>query len=390
MESPVLPSKGRTVAGALRPNRQAPLLWQLALACFAAGALAGWLSWESGYRPPVPARWADAHFDLPHQLGFDYQLFVIAKILPAVLVAVFVMIAAGAAPRKRRLPSGIVAGVVIMATMFLAWGTIGNPWAVGPVMAVVIGLVPLAKRHGGAIAGLAPVVSVFYFFFAVWGLAKGLDAVGILVQAGIGIGAACAVLVALWIVRVTLGLQFLPEFHPPARTTPPPPFLSGGIAMRQALLAGALVGGAAGLYAATKDHNVFWVLVSIWAVMQSTPDGSFDRGVKRATGVMVGCLLIAGIAQFAEPAVVVWIGVGTLFLGVMWYLRNYAIYIAGLSMLTVALHGNLQHQEFVRWAGLRLSDTLVGLAIGLTAYWLVVTLPELRKARREGVERTPA
>jgi Fusaric acid resistance protein-like len=388
MTPPVLPSKGRTISGALRANTRVPLLWQLAITAFAAAGLAGWLAWEAGYQPPVEARWIEAHAALGQHAGFDYQLFVIAKVLPAALVALFVVIAAAAVPRKRSLPATVISGVVVMVTIFLAWGTIGSPWAIGPVMALVIALGPLARRHGGAIAGLAPIIAVAYFFFAVWGLAKGLDPVGIFVQAGIGVGAAAAVLIALWAVRVTLGLEFIK--HPPQRTREgtPPPFLSGGLAMRQALVAGALVGAAAGLYAATRDHNVFWAMVSIWAVMQATPDASFNRGIKRGCGVMAGCVLIAGIAQVASPQVVVWIGVGTLFLGVMWYLRNYAVYIAGISMLTVALHGNLEDLDFIHWALLRVGDTLVGLAIGFAAYWLVVSLPEEKKARREGIART--
>ena len=180
MNSPVLPSTGRTITGALRPDTRIPLLWQLAVACFAASGLAGWLAWEAGYRPPVPARWIRAHVQLGERLDFDYQLYVIAKVLPAALVALFVMIAAAASPRSRSVPAAVIAGIVVAATMFLAWITLRSPWAVGPVMAAVIALGPLARRHGGALAGLAPIIAVAYFFFAVWGVAKELDPNGIL------------------------------------------------------------------------------------------------------------------------------------------------------------------------------------------------------------------
>ena len=161
--------------------------------------------------------------------------------------------------------------------------------------------------------------------------------------------------------------------------------------MRQALLLGVLLGTTAGLWAATKNHNYFWVMVTFWAITQATPDATFDRGVKRVVGVMTGCLLIGGLATVATPDVVVTVGFVMLFVGIVFWARNYTVYIAAISMMTVALHGDIQDYSFGHWAFLRLADTLVGLAIGFAAYWLVVTLPEIRRARREGdEERAPA
>ena len=392
MATPALPSSGRTLRGALRPNAAAPLLWRPALAAAAAAFLAGWLAWLAGYRPSVAERLAHTDFTLGQQLGFDYQMLVVWKVLPAALVAMFIVGAATSAPRKQSLPASLVAAVVILATMFLAWGSVRSPWVVGPVMALVMALGPLARRHGGALAGLAPLIAVVFFFFAVAGIAHELDAVGNVVQAGIGAGAALAVLLVIWLVRVTTGFALIRHPERPARTDTPPPFFAGGIAMRQALLVGVLLGTAAGLYAATKDHNIYWVLVTIWAVVQTTPDATFDKGIKRATGVMAGCLIIGGLSFGLSPDTVVTIGFVALFIGIAWWMRNYTIYIAAVTMMTVALHGDLgfRGESFWHWALLRFVDTLVGLAIGFGSYWLVVTLPELRRARRQGVERPTA
>ncbi len=391
MESPVLPSKGRTLRGALKPNAAAPLLWRPAIAIAIASTLAGWLTWLAGYRPPEAARFIEGHFSLGQHLDFEYQLFVIAKVLPAVFVAWFVMMAASFVPRKKSLPSALLAGVAMLATLLLAWGAVKTPWAVGAVMAVVIAMGPLARRHGGAGAGLAMLVAVAFFFFAVMGAAKDLDPDGVLVQAAIGTGAAVLVLVVLWIIRRLTGFALIQQ--PPAKpksTEKPPPFFSGGIAMRQALLLGVLLGTTAGLWAATKNHNYFWVMVTFWAITQATPDATFDRGLKRVVGVMVGCLLIGGLAVVSTPDVVVTVGFIMLFVGVVCWARYYTIYIAAISMMTVALHGDLENYEFGHWVLLRVADTLVGLVIGFAAYWLVITLPELRKAHREAAAAPPA
>lgn len=385
MDSPVLPSKGRTLRGALKPDTQAPLLWRPAIAVALASTLAGWLTWLAGYRPPEIARVVESNFFLGAHLDFEYQLLVVAKVLPAVFVAWFVMMAATFVPRKKSLPSALMAGVAMLATLFLAWGAVKSPWAVGAVMAVVIAMGPLTRRHGGAGAGLAMLVAVAFFFFAVMGIAKDLDPEGVLVQAAIGTGAAVVVLVVLWIIRRLTGFALIQQ--PPAKprsTEKPPPFFSGGIAMRQALLLGALLGTTAGLWAATKNHNYFWVMVTFWAITQATPDATFDRGIKRVVGVMVGCLLIGGLAVVAQPDVVVTVGFVMLFIGIVFWARNYTVYIASITMMTVALHGDLENYSFGHWVLLRLADTAVGLVIGFTAYWLVITLPEIRRARREG------
>ena len=389
MDAADLPSKGRTLLGALKPNTKAPLLWRQAIVAVAACALAGWLTWLAGYRPPEAARYVAGHFDLGARLGFEYQLFVLAKVLPAVFVALFVVIAAVFVPRRKTVPVTLMAAVVTLATLFVAWIAVKSPWAVGAVMAVVIGIGPLARRHGGAAAGVAPLVAVAFFFFAVVGLAKDLDPEGVLVQAGIGAGAAVVVLLVVLVVRLATGFALIQQ--PPARpksTAKPPAFFSGGIAMREALLLGVLLGTSSGLWAATKNHNLFWVMVTLWAITQATPDATFDRGIKRAVGVMVGCLLIGALATVTTPDVVVTVGFVMLFIGIVWWMREYAIYIAAISMMTVALHGEIHDYSFGHWALLRVADTLVGLVIGFGAYWLVVTLPELRRARREGTTRT--
>lgn len=384
MDAPVLPSKGRTLRGALKPDKQAPLLWRPAIAVAIASTFAGWLAWLAGYRPPEAARFIEGHFSLGQHLQFEYQLFVIAKVLPAVFVAWFVMMAATFVPRKKSLPSALMAGVAMLATLFLAWGAVKSPWAVGAVMALVIAMGPLTRRHGGVGAGLAAMVSVAFFFFAVMGIAKDLDPEGVLVQAAIGTGAAVVVLVVLWVIRRLTGFALIHQ--PPAKPRPtekPPPFFSGGLAMRQALLLGVLLGTTAGLWAATKNHNYFWVMVTFWAITRATPDATFDRGIKRVVGVMVGCLLIGGLAVVSTPDVVVTVGFIMLFIGIVFWARNYTVYIAAISMMTVALHGDLENYAFGHWVLLRVADTLVGLVIGFAAYWLVITLPELRKARRD-------
>ena len=383
MESPALPSKHRTLRGALTPSREFPLLWREAIATFAAMFLAGWLAWLAGYRPPEAARFIHGHFSLGEKLNFEYGLFVIGKVMPAVIVAMFVVFASAVVPRKRSVVSALAAGVVMLAAMFLAWAAVKNPVTAGLTAGAVMGLWPLAQRRGGTIGGIVPLLACGYFFFAVMGVVKKVDTNEIFAQAGLGVAAAFVIIIAAWIVRRTTG--FAPIRHMPARPQPPgppTPFFAPGQQLRRAALLFVLLGTSAGLYSATKDHNAFWVFVTIWVVMQPTPDATFNRGIKRIAGVLGGCLVIAGIAQVATPEVTVTIGFVVLFAGLLWWLRNYAIYVGAITVFTVALHGSIEHMSFEHWAWLRFIDSLIGLAIAFLAYYLVVTLPDVIRARR--------
>ena len=141
-----------------------------------------------------------------------------------------------------------------------------------------------------------------------------------------------------------------------------------------------MLGIAVGFYAATDNHNLFWVLLTIWVVLQPAPDSTFDKAVRRVGGVMVGCLLIGALSQAVPPDAIVVVAVAALFVGLLFYARSYTVYAAGISFMVVALFGAADNGDFVVWAGLRTLDTIIGAAISLLAYFVVVTLPDRRRS----------
>ena len=243
---------------------------------------------------------------------------MVGKVVPAALVALFVVLVGVNVPRTRPRTSVIAAiavGLLALVGMYLAWIALKSPWLMGVLMAIIMALGVLVIPMGRSIALLANLFGTIFFFYSAIGLDKGLDATDVLVQG--------------------------------------------------------LLGAAAGVA----------VLITVWVVMQPAPDATRARGLQRIVGVMAGCLIIAGLAFYLTPDIIVILGLCALFIGILYYLRNWAVYVAGISILTVALHGEFKHYSFEAYAGWRVLDTVIGITIGFALYFLVVTLPDRRRGR---------
>ena len=356
-------------------STQAPLAWQLALASLLAIVLASVAAYLLGFKPGVLVQ--DLHrSSIGNRYEVQYELIVIAKVIPAGLIAMFVVVAGVSAPRSNQaLMATIAAGLMSVAAMFLGWATFKEPILAGVAMAAVMTLTALATRQSGPIRSAGLLLNVVYFFYGAFGLLNHLTAIKLAELAAIGFGAAVVVLVAAHVLRLFVG-RHMPE---PAAAPPPADagasFFAGGPTMRYALMRGLLLGVLMGVYASDKNQGVLWVLVTIWVTFLPVAALTRDRAVRRVAGVMLGCLLVAGIAQLVPAALMIWVGVGAVLLGTMWIWRNYVIWEATVSFLVIALFGDLHRDEFVDWASRRILDTLIGVAIAMIAYGLAVRLP---------------
>lgn len=364
-------------------STQAPLAWQLALASLLAIVLASVAAYLLGFKPGVLVQ--DLHrSSIGNRYEVQYELLVIAKVIPAGLIAMFVVVAGVSAPRSNQaLMATIVAGLMSVAAMFLGWATFKEPILAGVAMAAVMTLTALATRQSGPIRSAGLLLNVVYFFYGAFGLLNHLTAIKLAEVAAIGFGAAVVVLVAAHVLRLFVG-RHMPE--PAAAPLPADAgagFFAGGPTMRYALMRGLLLGVLMGIYASDRNQGVIWVLVTVWVTFLPVAALTRDRAVRRVAGVMLGCILVAGIAQLVPAALMIWVGVGAVLLGTMWIWRNYVIWEATVSFLVIALFGDLHRDKFVDWASRRILDTLIGVAIAMIAYGLAVRLPDWISDRRE-------
>jgi len=365
----------------LKPNKAVPLLWRQAILGYIAMALAGYLSWQAGFRPSAAQQAADAHLSLGSALNIEYELMVVARVLPACLVALFVVLLATLVPRKQGPLVAWGTGVLSLVALALAWVALRSPWLMGPITAVVMGGAVLAPRRGRLVGAVASLFSMVYFIYAVIGLGRGYTDPELLLQGLLGLAAGLVVLFILWIIKSATGRDLArgdaPDDDPPAppahavKAAPAKvPFFSGGPLMRYAIARGVLLGVGAGIYAAQRDLNFFWVLLTVWVVLQATPDKTVAKSFQRVVAVMFACLIVAGLALFVTPDIMVLIALGSFFTGVLYLRRSWPVYTGGWSILMVVAHGGLADDHFGVFAGLRLLDTLIGIAIGMAAAYL--------------------
>jgi hypothetical protein len=153
---------------------------------------------------------------------------------------------------------------------------------------------------------------------------------------------------------------------------------------RYALRRAIALGVAMTVYAATEDHNVFWIMLTIFIVLQPDPASSWHKALSRSLGVMIGAIIVAGLGAFLPSEVIVGIAIVVLFVGLAWYQRSYTVFAAGLSFTVVAIFG-ASDGSFSDWAALRIGDTLVGAVIALLAGYLVFPDPWWRKGQEAKV-----
>ena len=379
------PGRAGKARDLLRPNKAIPLMWRQATLGYIAMALAGYLSWQVGFRPSAAKQAADTHLSLGSALNIEYELMVVARVLPAALVALFVVLLATLVPRKQGPLVAWGTGLLSLVALALAWVALRSPWLMGPITAVVMGGAVLAPRRGRMAGAVAALFSMVYFIYAVIGLGRGYTDPELLLQGVIGLVAGLVVLVILWIIHSVTGHDLAHgDAHHDDAPAPPAsavkaapakvPLLAGGPLMHYAIARGVLLGVGAGIYAAEKGMNFFWVLLTVWVVLQATPDKTVAKSFQRVVAVMWACLIVAVLALFVTPDIMVLIALASFFIGVLYFRRSWPVYTGGWSVLMVVAHGGLAHDQFGTFAGLRLLDTIIGIAIGMLAAYVALEL----------------
>jgi hypothetical protein len=302
--------------------------------------------------------------------------------MAAGLISLFVVIAAIAAPEPATFRAGIASGLVAALALMLAHLT-GSVAVLAGVSMAVVALLTGVAIAGGPIAGaIGSVIGTAYFIPAALSLTEEFSA-GRTTELGlIGLLAGLLVVLVVVITQKLRGVQqpepektsTTPDFGQPGPLTMigrallhPSPERNYGI--RRALLLGVGLG----IYLASENHNVLWVLLTIFIVLKPDMEKTWTKAIARSKGTIAGALAVGTLAQFLSGEVVTGIGLASLVVATAYYRRNYAVYAAGVSFLVVALMGE-QQGDFISWAGLRAVDSVIGGAIAIAAVYFI--LPE--------------
>jgi len=298
--------------------------------------------------------------------------------LAAGLVSLFVVVAAAAAPRPVTFSAGLASGAIVAAGLLLAHVTGSQPVASGLAMAAVALVAGIAVAGGPVTAIVASILGTAYFLPASLSLTSELST-GETVELGLlGLASGLLMVALLSAFGRFRGKPSEPVAREPRQGVGPWDLMlrsvrHGGPERRYGIRRALLLGTAMGIYQATGDHNVFWVMLTIFAVLLPDMESTWTKALARSSGVVAGALAVGAIAELVPAKVVVTLGVIAMIASLSYMRKNYAVYCAGVSFLVVAVPGE-QQGDFLNWAALRAVDTVVGATIALIAVYAI--LPE--------------
>jgi hypothetical protein len=317
------------------------------------------------------------------------------------LVSLFVLITAFSAARTAVVRAALAVSAITALGLLLAQLGEGNPVVAALAMAGVMFAAGVSRAGGPVAAAAGAVLGTAYFLPATLNLTAGLSRTELLELSLGGLAAGLVVFAALTAVgfgrsRTTTAPQS-GEPEPVSAGTDgrsdTAPVRSGGMSamleeirsggpdVRYGIRRAVLLGLAVGFYQVDRNQNVFWVMLTIFIVLQPDPGSTWTKSLKRGIGTVAGALAVGMIAQVAPAGMVVVFGVVALTVGLAYYRSNYTIYAAGVTVLTVALIGD-QGGDFAEWALLRAADTVIGIAIAIAAVYVI--LPD--RTRPQAIE----
>ena len=313
-------------------------------------------------------------------LGFSIgsQLLPTEAAVGAGVTAILVTAIGLATPRGLRSKLAPLTGLIALVALLLAHLGTGSPLVSGLAMGAVMFVSAISSAGGRAVAVIGTVLGTAYFIPAVVGYTADISTPDTALQGILGVAA--GLLTVALLARFVEPLEAPGTPQPDARLegkddTGPLHAMLAAARTRSPLRAYAVrraivIGIAVGVYQASGSHNVFWVALTLFAVLSPDESSTWGKALNRSVGTIAGALLVGALAQVLEPEIVIGIGVAALIIGVSFMKRNYAVYSAGMAMLIVALFGASDNQ-FFEWAGLRILDTVIGVTIAIASLYLL-------------------
>ena len=299
--------------------------------------------------------------------------------LAAGFVTVFVVASAVLSVRERLWYAGMISAVATFLMLLLAYVTTGAPVAAGIAMTLVafFGAILAAGSSALGVAGM--LLSLAYFLPAATSTTRGLDLARAVELGLIGVGAGLVVVGLLVALRAIRGKSpNKAEKDAAYAAANPAPMAAIGASLRQrddifryALRRSLALGVAMGIFQINSNHNVFWIMLTMFIVLGPDRASSWQKAVQRSGGVIIGALVISGLAQILPVEAMIGLAIVALLGGFLYVQRNYMVYAAGLTFMVLTIFG-AKDANFTGWAERRVVDTLIGATIALLVGYLVL------------------
>jgi len=310
-----------------------------------------------------------AGFVAAHALGFG-----LAAIQSAIVCAL-TFTAGGSGRLQTAIPVAAVVGIVVVSYSTLGALTTGYPVAAALAMAAVAftTTVMTAAKPVGLLVGM--VASLAYFLVTAVGVLEheaighDMGRIGILGLIGFGVG---LVLVAIRAgVEQAIGLA-------PATVKARPSLLAPMVAsvrtfddttkdgIRRAIALGLAMLG----FQLVADHNAFWVMLTVFVILQPNGRSTVAYALLRVLGTLVGVVGVVAFAQVLPSSMAM--PLALLSLAVSLALSTRSTWLsAAFGAAAAAVLVGLPEGNIVGYAGARLVDTVIGAALALVAGYVL-------------------
>ena len=110
--------------------------------------------------------------------------------------------------------------------------------------------------------------------------------------------------------------------------------------------------------------DFYWVLLTLFSVMQTNAVATLSRSVQYAFGTWVGAVGAVILSLVLPPALLSLIAIILLVAGFAWLTRNYTVMAVAVAAAVVLITG-APDGEYLQWAGLRALDVTAGVVVAL-------------------------
>jgi len=326
------------------------LAWKLVLLTTLAMGLGGGLAAAAGYGPGA-----------------------LAAAIAALVVAISALLSQQEIPWK----AALIASAGTFTMLLLVDVTAGDPIASAAAMGTVAFFGAIVAAGGSAFAAGGSLISMAYFLPAATSSTHGLS---ISQAVALGLIGVAAGLIVTALVVVTRALRASPQAAPAqkqppeAAAEPPIAAIRGALVQRDntfryALRRAVALGIAMGIFQINSNHNVFWIMLTMFIVLEPDRSSSWQKALQRSGGVILGAFAIRALSEVLPVNVMVGLSAVVLVIGLLYYQRNYAIYAAGISFTVITMFG-AKNADFTGWAVTRVTDTVIGALIALAVGYL--------------------
>ncbi|MBP7972192.1 MAG: FUSC family protein [Candidatus Nanopelagicales bacterium] len=138
--------------------------------------------------------------------------------------------------------------------------------------------------------------------------------------------------------------------------------------------------------------DFYWVLLTIFSVLQTNASATFTRAAQYAFGTWIGAVAALILGLLIPRQAAVYVAAGLLVAGFAWLARNYMWLCVAIAAAVVLLVGS-PNGDYAKWAGLRALDVTAGALVAIAISTLVLRVrpqPQLHISKAQEALRLAA